>query len=322
MLSAIDLSKKLPKSEYKETISSLELRLGYLQREARAKGIPVVVVFEGWDAAGKGTLINRLLLALDPRGFTVHATNPPTEDERLRPFLWRFWIRTPARGRIAIFDRSWYGRVMVERVDKITKKADWQRSYAEINAFERQLADDGCVLIKLFLHITREEQKKRFRKLQANKATAWKVTQDDWKHNKQYDKYKRAVEEMLGKTETEFAPWTIIEAHDSRFATVKLFSTVIEALERRIRTNADGEALPVEASSQEEDLSDGQTSAPEAPVAPKKPARRNDLITSVLDTVTHFPSLSREEYRRRPTTWKKTITTSGVFGCNFPRPAT
>ncbi len=275
------------------------LRLGYLQREARAKHIPVVIVFEGWDAAGKGTLINRLILALDPRGFSVHATNPPTEDERLRPFLWRFWIKLPARGRIAIFDRSWYGRVMVERVDKITRKAEWRRSYAEINAFERQLADDGCVLIKLYLHISRKEQKKRFRKLQANKATAWKVTREDWKHNKQYEKYQIVVEEMLAKTETEFAPWTIIEAHDSRFATVKLLTTVIEALERRIQAIGHGERKPEEPLPEQETSAAGPASVQVTVTGPTETALRDKLASSILDTVDLSPSLSHEEYQQQ-----------------------
>ena len=197
MLEKIDLSKKIDKAEYKALMPDLELRLGDLQRQARALGIPIIVVFEGWDAAGKGTLINRLLLSLDPRGFNVYPTNPPNEEERLRPFLWRFWIKTPAKGRIAIFDRSWYGRVLVERVDRIVRKKVWSKAYDEIKSFEQQLAEDGTVIIKFFLHITQKEQKRRFKKLQSNPSTAWKVTGDDWKHHKQYDKYLEAIEGIL-----------------------------------------------------------------------------------------------------------------------------
>lgn len=233
MLEKIDLTKKIEKTEYKGIITDLELKLAELQREAKDLKIPVIIVFEGWDAAGKGTMINRLILSMDPRGFTVYPTNPPNEEERLRPFLWRFWSNTPEKGRISVFDRSWYGRVLVERVDKIVKKNVWSVAYDEIKSFERQLVDDGAVIIKFFLHIDKKEQKKRFKKLQKNPATAWKVTKDDWKHHKQYREYFAAVEDMLAKTDTEYAPWTIVEAHDRRFASVKIFKTIIDALERK-----------------------------------------------------------------------------------------
>lgn len=234
MLENLDLSLKIDKSEYKELSSELKLKLGALQRQALELKIPVIIVFEGWDAAGKGTLINRLLLSLDPRGFTVYPTNPPTEEENLRPFLWRFWIKTPEAGRIAVFDRSWYGRVLVERVDKIVKPKIWSKAFNEITSFERQLVDGGTAIIKFFLHITKKEQKKRFDKLKNNPSTAWKVSKDDLRHNKQYDAYLEATEEMLAKTDTSFAPWTIVEAHDRRFATIKVFKTVLEALDKKI----------------------------------------------------------------------------------------
>lgn len=233
-LQRVDLSKKLGKAAYKAAMPELERKLGELQRKARELGVPVAIVFEGWDAAGKGTLINKLILALDPRGFNVYPTNPPTEDERLRPPLWRFWNRTPARGRIAVFDRSWYGRVLVERVDKIVKKRAWQAAYGEINAFERQLTDDGAVVIKFFLHISKPTQKIRFQKLLANPATSWKVTKEDWRHHRQYAKYARAVNDMLRPTSPRWAPWTVIEAEDERFATVKMFRAAVAAIEGRI----------------------------------------------------------------------------------------
>ncbi len=276
MLENIDLSRKLSKPEYKAAIGSLETKMGILQREARALGVPVVIVFEGWDAAGKGTMINRLLLAMDPRGFNVYPTNPPDEDERFRPFLWRFWTRTPARGRFAIFDRSWYGRVMVERVDKLVRKKVWQRAYEEINAFERQLVDNGAVVVKFFLHISKATQKKRFRKLQKDPVTAWKVTRDDWRHHKQYDKYLLAVDEMIEKTSRAHAPWTVVEAHDQRYATVKIFKTVIRAVEARLAASKR-----------------------------KKPAARSPKpsvevpIESVLDRVDLSQTLSRAEYEKR-----------------------
>lgn len=276
MLEQIDLSRKLSKDRYKPEMETLERRIGELQREARSLGIPVAIVFEGWDAAGKGTMINRLLLALDPRGFKVHPTNPPNEEERLRPFLWRFWIRTPARGRIAIFDRSWYGRPLVERVDKLVKKKVWQRSYGEINDFERQLAEDGAAIVKFFLHISKATQKKRFKKLLADPATSWKVTKEDWRHHKQYAKYLLAADEMLEQTCQPHAPWTIVEAHDHRYATVKVFKTVIRAIQERI-----------EASKRK----------PKA----ARPARKTDdvPIESMLDRADLSLSLAADEYERR-----------------------
>jgi polyphosphate kinase 2 (PPK2 family) len=234
MLENLDLTQKLEKDFFKQTISGLELKLGELQRQVRERKIPVIIVFEGWDAAGKGTLINQLLLALDPRGFKVFPTNPPTTEEQMRPFLWRFWMKTPAAGQFAILDRSWYGRVLVARVDKLVKKKVWSQAYVEINTFERQLSEDGCVVIKFFLQISQKEQFKRFRKLEKNSATAWKVTQNDWKHHDQYKKYLAATEEMLAKTDTAFSPWTTVEAHDQRFAVTKIFQTIIQTLEKRV----------------------------------------------------------------------------------------
>jgi AMP-polyphosphate phosphotransferase len=248
-LNRIDLSKTLDKSAYKIRHTELALKLGELQRQARDFQVPVIIAFEGWDAAGKGTLINKLILALDPRGFNVHPTNAPTEEERLRPFLWRFWSKIPARGRIAVFDRSWYGRVLVDRVDKLVPKKTWRQSYDEINAFERQLADDGTVIIKLFLHITKEEQKKRFNKLLDNPATSWKVDREDWRHHRQYKPYAAAVEDMITRTNNPWAHWTLVEAQDERFATVKMMKTAIAAIERKIAEarNAASGKLPASA---------------------------------------------------------------------------
>lgn len=234
MLENLDLTKKLEKGIFKQAISGLELKLGELQRKVREQKIPVMIVFEGWDASGKGTLINELLLAMDPRGFQVFPINPPNPEEQMRPFLWRFWLKTPAGGKFAIFDRSWYGRVLVARVDKIVRKKVWSQAYAEINAFERQLSDERCVIIKFFLHISKKEQLKRFIKLEKKHATSWKVTRTDWQHHDQYRKYLAATEEMLAKTDTACAPWTLIEAHDRRLAVTKIFQTIIQTLEKHL----------------------------------------------------------------------------------------
>ncbi|UCF63614.1 MAG: phosphate--AMP phosphotransferase [bacterium] len=278
MLENIDLSQKINKSDYRNRFEQLEIELGNLQRKAKSLQIPIILLFEGWDAAGKGTLINKLTLALEPRGFTVHPINPPNSEEQFRPFLWRFWIKTPEKGRIAIFDRSWYGRVLVERVDRLLKKKVWQNAYHEIKSFERQLVADGAIIIKFFLHISKKEQAKRFNKIQKIPATRWKVTKEDWKHHKQYEKYLEAIEEMLAKTDSDFSPWKIIESHDRRFATVKIFQITIEAIQKRVN---------------------------EVEASPKSPAKRkrktvyfDPLGSSVLSKVDLSLHLGRIDYEK------------------------
>ncbi|HEY4797884.1 MAG TPA: polyphosphate:AMP phosphotransferase [Bacteroidia bacterium] len=236
MLEKIDLSKETAKEEYKKIITELELRVGALQRDAKELKIPVCIVFEGWDGAGKGTLINKLILPLDPRGFKVYLTHTAqSEEEIMRPFLWRYWNKTPERGRISVFDRSWYRRVLEDRVNKSVKQNQLEQAYNEINHFERQLTDDGNVIIKFFLHISRKKQGKRLKEMSKDKVMSWRIiTEKEWKHHKQYDKYFDAYEKMLENTDTDYAPWTIVEAHDRRFAEIKIFKTVIEALEKKI----------------------------------------------------------------------------------------
>jgi polyphosphate:AMP phosphotransferase len=236
MLEKVDLKKKLDKADYKKVISELRTHVGALQRRARDLNIPVVVVFEGWKAAGKGTLINELLQSLDPRGFQVFPIHEPSDEESVRPYFWRFWTKIPAKGRIAIFDRSWYRRVLVEKIENRVTPQELHDVYHEIPSFEQQLVDEGTVIIKLFLHISRKEQKDRLEKLAANPATAWRVTEEDWVHHRGYHKYLAAVEEMIEKSDSDFAPWLIIEATDKRFATVKILTAMARALETKIAT--------------------------------------------------------------------------------------
>ncbi len=231
MLKQIDLGKQVPRAEYRQVFPSLETRLAACQRTARAMGVPVIVVFEGWDAAGKGHLINRLTQVLDPRGFKVHVTSAPDEDERRHPWLWRFWRSAPAAGTLTIFDRSWYGRVLVERVDKVIPKPEWRRAFDEIRQFERQLADSGAVIVKFWLHISRKEQRKRFKEITANPSTAWKVGREEWRRHMQYKAWAEAADEMLRRTGTDQAPWTVVEATHLRFARKKVFETLVAAME-------------------------------------------------------------------------------------------
>ena len=305
MLEQVDLSKKLKKDEYKAVISDLELRLGSLQREVREFNIPVLIVFEGWEKAGKGTAINRLILTFDPRGCVVHPIFAPNEEEALRPFLWRFWIKTPPKGKIAVFDRSWYRRVLVERVEKIVKKREWRRAYEEITSFESQLTDNGVVMIKFFLHISQKEQRKRFEKLQQSSVTAWKVTKDDWRQHKQYADYFEAIEDMLAQTDTDFAPWTIVESHDPRFATVKIFTTVVETVEQKLQQVKQHPKQTTEHASKK-----GGRAASSKPVEgteQKPPFDLKKLSSSILDKVDLSVLLSKEDYKAQLKKYQKRI---------------
>ena len=234
MLEKIDLTKKLEKQSYREKMEALELELGRLQRECHAYKIPVMIVLEGFGASGKGVQIGKLIQALDPRGFRVHAITGETEEEQKYPFLRRFWIKTPENGKIAIYDTSWYRRVLADRFSGNTEKEEVEDSYAAICSFEEQLTASGTVMIKLFLAIDQKEQKKRFEKLLESKETAWRVSREDWEKNEKYDSYVRMIEEALQRTDTDYAPWTIVEATDRRFATVKIYTTVIEALKEAV----------------------------------------------------------------------------------------
>ncbi|MCZ6634407.1 MAG: polyphosphate:AMP phosphotransferase, partial [bacterium] len=185
-----------------------------------------------------------LLQVLDPRGVNVYSTQPPSEEERMRPFLWRFWTKTPARGRIAIFDRSWYGRFLVDKMDTIAGRMPMHKAYEEVNSFERQLVDDGHVMIKFFLHISQEEQRRRFKKLEENPMTAWRVTDYDWQKHMRYDTYREVTEGMIRETNTEYAPWHVISAQDWRFATVEAFEIIIDRVSLRIQELKSTEPLP------------------------------------------------------------------------------
>lgn len=288
MLEQIDLTKKMKKEEYKERMEAMMPQLAKLQRECKALGIPVMIVFEGFGAAGKGVQISKLISALDPRGFHVHAIDGESKDEQLRPFLWRFWTKTPEKGRIAIFDRSWYRRVLVDRFDGITTSKELGYAYEEINSFERQLTDGGYVIIKLFLAIDKKEQKKRFKKLMESKSSAWRVTEADLKRNKEYEVYKDMNDEMLQRTDTDYAPWTIIEATNREFATVKIYSAVIRALELKIKEVK-----------QENEKCQAEKAAGKKSV--EKTAAEADTVlrTSSLNSVDLSLSYTKEEYKEK-----------------------
>ena len=248
MLEKIDLNKKLKKKDYKVRMPHLRGRLYDLQKACWDAGIPSVILFEGWDAAGKGTAINALTQRLEPRGFKLYPIQAPRTYETHMPWLWRFWLKLPDYGQMAIFDRSWYGRVLVERVEDFTPEILWRRAYRDILDFERTIDDDGCVVIKFWLHTSKEEQRRRFKQLEKDPLTAWHVQPEDWDHHRKYDDYLVAVEEMLERTETEWAPWTIVEATDRRWTHVKIFDTIIFRLEETMKQR--GFELPPERSPQ------------------------------------------------------------------------
>ncbi|UCC86959.1 MAG: hypothetical protein JSV81_19225 [Anaerolineales bacterium] len=231
MLEKIDLTSRLPKEDYKTRMPRLRDRLYDLQKACWEGNIPTVILFEGWDAAGKGTAVKALTRRLEPRGFKLYPIQAPRTYESHMPWLWRFWLKLPNYGEMAIFDRSWYGRVLVERVEGLTPEVAWRKAYRDIANFERTIADDGYVIVKFWLHISKEEQRRRFRKLEKDPLESWHVQPEDWEHHRKYDDYLQAVEEMLERTETEWGPWTIVEATDRRWARVKIFETIIDQLE-------------------------------------------------------------------------------------------
>ena len=234
MLEKLNLDQKISKKAYKHMAPILTERLYSLQKASWDEKIPVVILFEGWDAAGKGTSIQKLTSPLDPRGYKLYPIRAARTYEKKRPWLWRFWLKLPARGEWAIFDRSWYGRVLVERVEKLVPESDWRRGYRDIVDFERTLADDGHLIVKFFLHLDKQEQKRRFNKLAKDPLQAWHVTPEDWEHHRRYEDWFIAYEEAFERTEAEWAPWTIVEATDRRFTWIKIYRTIINSLEERM----------------------------------------------------------------------------------------
>ncbi|MEI6351210.1 MAG: UDP-galactose-lipid carrier transferase [Verrucomicrobiota bacterium] len=226
--------KSVPADEYKQKLKEQELRLLNLQRYLSESKTSVVVVFEGPDAAGKGGAIKRLVERLDPRLIRVYSIVKPTAEEYQHHYMWRFWNKLPAYGQMAIFDRSWYGRVLVERVEGFATNEEWKRAYREINEFERTLADDRTILLKFYLHITKDEQLNRFNRRQADPYKHWKITDEDWRNRRNWNEHNAAAEEMFERTSTPHAPWHIIPANYKWFARLKVVKTVAERLEKAI----------------------------------------------------------------------------------------
>jgi polyphosphate kinase 2 (PPK2 family) len=232
MLDKLDLTQKIDRKEYTASLERLQNRLYLLGYQVYMQKRPVVLVFEGWDAAGKGGVIKRLTAKLDPRGYAVWPIAAPHGDDRERHYLYRFWRRLPARGEIAIFDRSWYGRVLVERVEGFCSERDWKRAFTEVNQFERQLSNFGMIVMKFWMHITQEEQLRRFQERERTHYKSWKLTAEDWRNRGKWEEYERAAEDMLTKTSTPKAPWTIVESNDKWYARIKVLKTVVDRLKQ------------------------------------------------------------------------------------------
>jgi polyphosphate kinase 2 (PPK2 family) len=220
----------VPRTAYFEELGALQQKLQRIQQAYLFTGDSAVIVFEGWDAAGKGGTIRRMAAVLDPRGFKVWPIAAPRAFEKERHYLFRFWERLPPQGAIAVFDRSWYGRVLVERVEALAAEREWRRAYAEINEFERFLLDHGTRVVKLFLHITEDEQLRRFAERVRDPMKRWKLTYDDFRNRRNWPHYERAVEDMIERTSTRAAPWHVIPGNDKRYARIACLRNVAEAL--------------------------------------------------------------------------------------------
>ena len=235
LLDGVDLGLHLARKDYERTIAAEQLRMRALHFRMYERQIPVLAVFEGWDAAGKGGAIKRVTATLEPRGFTVSSFSVPRGEEKSHHYLWRFWRALPRTGHLGIFDRSYYGRVLVERVEGFCSEEEWKRAYREINEFEAHQLSFGMVIRKFWLHISKEEQLRRFRDRERDPFRSYKITPDDWRNRARWEGYVEAIEEMLARTSTPHAPWTVIEAEDKLHARVKVVKTLADAVEEALR---------------------------------------------------------------------------------------
>ncbi|MEJ6951341.1 phosphate--AMP phosphotransferase [Natronospora cellulosivora (SeqCode)] len=303
MLEELDLSKKLSKEEYKDKIDTLYKKAGKLQRQAKELNIPIIILFEGWDAAGKGTLINKLIHPIDPRGFKHYLTKRPNEEEKRHPFLWRFWRKIPERGQIAIMNRSWYQRVVEEFVEYEVPEQDWAFSYKDINFFEKQLVNDNYLILKFFLHISKEEQKKRFLNLSKNKATSWRVNKEDWKHHHQYQLYLHYYNRMIDETDKDYASWEIIEAENHEYATLKIFKYFVDSVENKIQ-----EVKEVINISKAEDEIEENTRANDDTLSKKITSDIQRIyIPSALDKIDLSKEIAKDSYKAKVKEYQEKI---------------
>jgi polyphosphate:AMP phosphotransferase len=236
LLTTLNLAATITKRKYESELEHWQEKLGQMSRDPKFRKKSLLLVFEGNDAAGKGGAIRRIVQALDPRQFQIVPIAAPTEEERAQPYLWRFWRHLPRQGRVLIFDRSWYGRVLVERIEGFCGEADWMRAYSEINDFEDQLARHGIVVAKFWLAISKEEQMNRFKEREATEFKRFKITEEDWRNREKWEAYEEAVCDLVDRTSTEIAPWTLVEANDKRYARIKVLKTICARLEAALKS--------------------------------------------------------------------------------------
>lgn len=239
-LSGVDLKHKLNKKDYRRRLAQAQGELNRLCRQAKQQNVSSLLAFEGWDAAGKGGAIRRILQALDPRNYRVIPFAAPTAEEHAQHYLWRFWRHLPTAGNVTIFDRSWYGRVLVERVEGYARPDEWQRAYEEINEFEQELVESGIMICKFWLHITPEEQLRRFEERQTTRHKAWKLTDEDWRNREKWEVYESAVNDMIQLTNTPHAPWTIVPANDKYTARIDVLDTACKHLHQTLSNRSSG----------------------------------------------------------------------------------
>ncbi|NIA15379.1 MAG: polyphosphate:AMP phosphotransferase [Nitrospiraceae bacterium] len=271
MLDDVNLKAKLSKADFKKAKEAFEQKLPQLQRDLRGAGIPVIVVFEGWHAAGVGTAIGRILRCLDPRGYSLHNFQEPDEEEALRPPMWRFWVSLPSNGEIAVYDGSWYSPAMEADAHEREEIAERAR------VFERQLVDDGAVLVKFWMHVSQQEQARRFSKMQEKADLSWRVTKEDWRENQHYAENAKAIDKVLKETSTPEAPWTVIPSHDSRYANLRAIETLMDAMERALKHKRPKQAKK----------------------AAKKAVKKARRGSSPLDKVDLDVTIERERYDRQ-----------------------
>jgi len=231
ILDHVNLTQRLTDQKYEAQLEKWQSRLTRLTWAAWEKKVASVALFEGWDAAGKGSAIRRVTAAIDPRLYRIIPIAAPTDEERARHYLWRFWRHLPRAGMTTIFDRSWYGRVLVERVEGFAREDEWKRSFLEINDFEEQMAESGIVVSKFWVHISKDEQLRRFKQREEIAFKRYKITDEDWRNREQWDAYKAAINDMVAHTSTEFAPWTLVAGNDKKFARVQIVKTLCQHLE-------------------------------------------------------------------------------------------
>jgi len=234
-LGAVDLSQRIDSGEYKLQLAEYQSRLERMAWKARERGLGCVLVFEGWDAAGKGGAIRRVTQAMDPRLFHLYSIAAPSKEELAQHYLWRFWKVLAKDGKMTIYDRSWYGRVLVERIEKLAREDEWERAYDEINEFEDQLVDHGSLVFKFWLHIDKDEQLRRFKAREKTPHKRHKITDEDWRNREKWDAYEHAVNEMIARTHSPEKPWSIVAANQKKFARIQVLRTVCEGLEARLK---------------------------------------------------------------------------------------